>query len=334
MYYLEVMLKPRPQSSRKVDSVRPLRQPHITKPVFVYKKAAPTRPVAATTRRRLPIWTIFAVSAIGFIALVVHFAPAKTIERVGQSVAALVPNLPITGSKDNHEDMQAMQTAVAAVITANPDLKIGVSVVDIKYGTKATVGSSESFVGASTTKVLTAVVFLDQVEKGKESLSKVVNGYPLSWHLQQMINQSNNDSWVILNEEVGYSQLAAYAKAKGLTAYSYTDNSISAADDALLLQELYAEQLVNSDHTKLLLSYMQNTNNEDMIPAAVNPAITTYHKYGQLDGYLHDTGILVSNGHAVSVAVYTSAADGSNYAGRVEAVQQIVKAITANLYTQ
>ena len=37
---------------------------------------------------------------------------------------------------------------------------------------------------------------------------------------------------------------------------------------------------------------MQHTNDEDLIPAAVSPDITVHHKYGVVEGYVHDAALL------------------------------------------
>lgn len=46
---------------------------------------------------------------------------------------------------------------------------------------------------------------------------------------------------------------------------------------AHLLAELSEGRLLNQEHTAQLLSYMQDTNYEDLIPAAVPAGVTVFH---------------------------------------------------------
>lgn len=255
----------------------------------------------------------------------------KTISSVGDAVGDAANKVVPVVKKDNSAQIEAMRQSVQAIIDANPHLTIGVAVSDLEYGTKATVGSPEPMLGASTTKLLTAAVFLTGVEKGTYSLDQKYGGYPASWHLQQMINQSNNSSWETLIAAVTYKQLGVYAANIGMTGYNYYDNSLTAADEAVLIQKLYKGELLNREHTDLVLSHMQNTNNELLIPPAVAADVTVYHKYGQYLGHYHDAGVLIKDNHPVVVVIYTKSADGS-YAGRVEVIQQITRAITSSLF--
>ena len=78
----------------------------------------------------------------------------------------------------------------------------------------------------------------------------------------------------------------------------------------------------------MLLSYMQNTSNDDLIPDGVPTDATVYHKYGYLGGELHDAGIIVYNGHRVALTIYTKSSDGtlSDYTSRIALFHSITSA--------
>ena len=223
---------------------------------------------------------------------------------------------------------------VNALISAQPTLDISVAVIDIGTNTKANYGIQNNFAGASTTKVLTAAAFLHEVEQGTHSLSEKVGDYTAKQQLQQMINQSNNDSWEALNTTLTYSKLEAYAHSLGISSYESSGNTITASDEALLLQKLYNGDLLNQTNTNLLLSFMQNTNNEDMIPKVIPSGATIYHKYGQLEDRLHDAAIVDYNGRPIALVIYTKggATDGSNYTSHVALVQQLASTVFATIY--
>lgn len=221
---------------------------------------------------------------------------------------------------------------VTAIINENDPLNISVAVIDLTDNTKANYGLQEAFHGASTTKVLTAAAYLHDVETGRSSLTENLGGGSAQSHLRRMINQSDNNSWGVLNSAVGYSRLNSYARANGISSYKYVGNLMTASDQALLLSKLFQRQLLNEEHTKLLLSYMQNTNNEAMIPKAV-PGGALYHKYGQLDDRLHDSGILVYKDRPVVVVVYTKGtSDGNAYAARTQLIQEISRTVFDTIY--
>jgi beta-lactamase class A len=104
-------------------------------------------------------------------------------------------------------------------------------------------------------------------------------------------------------------------------------NTMSPASMALLLSKLYAGTLLNKQHTQALLSYMLNTNNETLIPAALPKNYTTYHKYGDLDDELHDAAIIVHGNQKFAVVIYTK---GSGLvATRTKLIHEVTQAIVS-----
>ena len=148
-----------------------------------------------------------------------------------------------------------------------------------------------------------------------------------------MINRSDNNSWAVLNSAVGHARLDSYAQANGIGSYKYIGNLMTASDQAQLLSKLYNRQLLNEEHTKLLLSFMQNTNNEEMIPK-VTPGGTLYHKYGQLEDRLHDSAILNYKDRPLVLVIYTKGSgDGNVYSERITLIQNIAQTIFDTIYS-
>lgn len=229
-------------------------------------------------------------------------------------------------------DTVALSAALAPIIGSDPSVKISVATVDLDNGQAATFGSNDPFVAASTAKLITAACFLHNVEQGVDSLDEQLNGYSAQFQLQQMINQSDNDSWNALNDDIGLGNLLKYAQTHGVDSYNLDQNSLTAADEARLLAKLYSGQLLNQQHTQLLLGFMQHTNEEEMIPAAVPAGVTVYHKYGLLGGDLHDVGILTYQGHAVALAIYTDADDLSDQKARMATIQAITHTVVQHYF--
>jgi beta-lactamase class A len=224
-----------------------------------------------------------------------------------------------------------LAASIQPIITNNSQLQIGVSMINLKTGTALNLGNTQPFTAASTTKILTAAAFLHSVEQGQNNLNETLGAYTAAYQLKEMINDSDNDAWAALNNQIGYPQLGAYAQSIGLSSFDVNANTITAANEALLLQKLYNGQLLNQSDTSLVLSYMQNTNDESLIPAALPAGATVHHKYGQLNGDLHDAAIISYDGQSVVFVIYTNAPNGGAYTQQVGVIHQITQALTANL---
>jgi beta-lactamase class A len=131
-------------------------------------------------------------------------------------------------------------------------------------------------------------------------------------------------------DAVGLARLSDYAGSIGVS-YDPGVNTLSTADMAHILAELFEGRLLDPEHTAQLLSYMQDTNDESLIPAAVPDGVEVFHKYGLLEDELHDAAILaLSTGNYVLV-VYTKGADLTDVPERTAVIHEITEAVTAAL---
>lgn len=202
-------------------------------------------------------------------------------------------------TSEKKEEQTLMQ-----ILKKNAGIESSITVINAKTGQTFSVGDKDDFVAASTTKVIMAACLLSEVELGKRNLNEQLGLYPASYQLQQMVQESNNDSWDAITNYVGLQTLQSYVKKIGIQ-YDIAQNEITANNEALFLEKLYAGKLLNGKDTKLLLSYMQDTNENDLISATVPSTVTVYHKYGWLDNYIHDAAILIHDGTPIIVVIYT-----------------------------
>ena len=256
-------------------------------------------------KRRRPFLTFVVLMTVGFILLYGYIFLAPQF--AGPSI-------------------DDAQEPINGIIASHPDYDIGVSLVDIESGDTLDLGKQTPFTAASTTKLLTAALTMREVEKERLTLDKKLEGSPVSWHLQQLVNQSNSESWVTLNYYFGKKKMSEYAKSIGITTYNYDKNTIAPQDLALLLQKLYNGELMNKAHTKTILGYMQQTNEERFIPSVADTQdVTVYHKYGWFESNIHDVAILKSKDATWVLAVYTHPKDNDMDAGTST---EIIHAIT------
>lgn len=284
--------------------------------------------------RRLAIFIVAVVAVIWLHSLLTHH-PAKTTTTTKTATTS-------KSTATTIRNQAQLDSSLKTIFADYPQIKVGMAVIDITSGSApgpiATFGQTTPFVAASTNKVLCAVDFLQQVEAGKYKLTNNLGSATAAWQLQQMIQESNNDSWAAFINLMGRPQMQAFAEKNGITSYKANGNLIDPADQARLLEKLYKGQLLNAEHTKLLLSYMQHTNDETLIPAAIPSGVTVYHKYGELlagddDGYgniVHDVAIISDHGHNFVLTIYTNRVDELDITDRQALFHSITKAVLAS----
>jgi beta-lactamase class A len=217
------------------------------------------------------------------------------------------------------------------ILDENPGYRIGVVVQDTRGGEPQTYGDVADYKAASTAKIITAAAYYHLVETGEKSLDAELGSFDAAFQLKAMVNTSSDDSWLLLMQDIGYPRLIEYAASIGIS-YDPEQNLLTPAAMALLLKQLYAGQLLNAEHTKELLGYMQDTNDDELIPAAVPPGITVNHKYGVVQGYVHDAAVLSSGGASYAVAIYTWGEEDADSPGRIDVIHQLTTAVTGALF--
>lgn len=275
--------------------------------------------------------------AVFGISLVIALVAAAGYGMGSKTVASAVSSVTHSGgthtttaatAAKSQAARQTFMNTITAAAENYPDVETGVSLIDLDSGTQLDAGENVAFTAASTTKVLTAAAYMRSVDQGTASLSTLIAGTSAKVLLQRMLNLSDNDAWAALNSYIGKDVLKNYATTLGLTSYDPYTNIITPHDEAVLMAVLADNKLTTSEHTNLLLSYMHNTNNEDLIPAALPTGATIYHKYGYLGGELHDAAIITYEGHHFVLVIFTKNDNNSleDYAERTQLFHKITDA--------
>jgi beta-lactamase class A len=245
-----------------------------------------------------PALVIFLILAILSSLIIFRNGPVATTKAEDQQV--ILPSI----------DEPSLSSTINAIL-AETDLDTGVAITDLQTHKTYTYGEPASYIAASTTKLLTASLFLHQVELGKASMNDKIDGLPAAQQLKALIVDSDNSAWTGFNDELTRSGLAAYAKSLGLNTYKVADNTITVKDVASLLTQLYNKELLNKEHTDLLLSYMQNASEDQYIPAVVPASATVYHKAGWLEDRMHDTAIIKDGDRSYVLVIFSKDMSGS-----------------------
>ncbi|WP_276605955.1 serine hydrolase [Arthrobacter sp. PAMC25564] len=221
----------------------------------------------------------------------------------------------------------ALDAEMNAIIDANGEYQIGVALIDLSDGAVHEYGVQQAFVAASTAKVLAAAAYYHLVETGGATLNEPMGDWTAGFQLKEMIQDSDNDSWSLIMDAVGHQELSDYAASIGVS-YDPESNTLTPAEMARIMAALYSGKLLDPDDTAQLLSYMQDTNYETLIPAAAPADVTVFHKYGLLDGELHDAGILSRDGSAYALVIYTKGDGEDDIPQRTDVIHQLTRAVT------
>ena len=283
--------------------------------------SGPTRPAAKSLTARGKLLLVWAATVLVLLGMVT-FAAVRTgpvpgtdflagpQEQWEEQPAAEAP-APATQAPRAAVDLDALDAEVRRILADNSDYRVGVVLADTHGGEPRSYGDGSEFVAASTAKILTAAAYYHLVETGEKSLDVPLGSYDAAFQLKAMVNASSNDAWLLLMQDIGYPQLIEYAASIGIS-YDPEQNLLTPAEMADLLKQLSTGKLLNAEHTQELLGYMQQTNNERLIPAAVGPGITVQHKYGELEGYVHDAALLSSGERSYALTIYSWGEDGES----------------------
>lgn len=282
------------------------------------------RPGPRAARRRLAV--LFCAVAL-LIAATFVLAVQRSVPLAGgaEPVPAAAPTEPVAAAPNS------LQDRIDSLLADKAGYRIGVALADVSGDAALTFGDQEAFNAASTAKIITAAAYYRLVEKGEARLDDPLGDYDAAFQLEAMVNQSNNDSWLLLMDEVGYPELTAYSASIGVT-YDPEENLLTPAAMASVLKQLYAGDLLNPENTAELLGYMQETNNEDLIPAGSQAGIEVFHKYGEFDGQLHDAAILNYRGSSFALVIYTENAEGLEAAGQADAIRELTGLVEEALF--
>ena len=199
----------------------------------------------------------------------------------------------------------------------------GIVVIDLTLNQKLYINENKRFHGASTTKVLTALSMFKKVEDGKDSLSRNVGGSKIEDLIKVMLNKSDNDSWYLLNNMLGFVYMQKVGANLGMENFDLVINEVTAKDMAVLLESIYSSESLSPYHRNLLFQYMQNTIVENRLPSGVPKGIPVIHKIGTYGTSIHDAGIVLSENPYILVAMST----GTTLETGTKSIQEISKIV-------
>ncbi len=257
---------------------------------------------------------------------------------VGLILAKGAPKTPSQKGPDKSQVSAAArkekQTALLEEISQifqqiSPGSSYSLGVYDVKNNEYFGFNDTVSLHAASVSKVLTATMLLDKVEKGEMALSDPMGAYNVEFQLEKMINISNQDSWDLIDEALGKKPQDEFAvNTLGMSsAVNMIDNKMAVKDVSILLTKLAEGQVLSESSRQRLFGYMQKTESEDFFsPAFVEAALPFYHKTGKYLGEGHDAAIVLGKNPFVLV-LFTENNTSPDLLSRGEVMRSVARSV-------
>lgn len=228
------------------------------------------------------------------------------------------------------DPLPTLVTDMNAAIATQPGLSASATLIDLASGKEYDAGNyTQTYEAASTSKLVAIFDYIHQVELGKATLTQTIEGEQAQDIIMRMIVYSDNDAWAKLNDYLKFSGEQAYLDSIGVDGHMVPNNiQFSTPAMAKMLLLLYQGKLMNSDHQALIYNYMSHTTVTNLIQAVLPADATVYHKYGQIDGVLHDASIVEYQGHKFILVIYTNnpAGNSGQYNNQVNLIHAITTA--------
>ncbi len=298
---------------------------------FAYRQPVTAQRAAARPKSSSPMHLVIlgALLLVGSQVVLSQLANGQQsfIQTNGQ-VLAVSDSMPIRPAPKINK--QRLDKTMAELLAGQSGLNVSVSYKDLTTGRTFHYGTSNSFVAASVTKLLTASLYLKQVDDGKRSLNDNVAGANAKELLRRLIVVSDNAAWVALDKSLGAGNLESFARENGLKQYKHSNNTLSSDDVLTLLQKIYRGDMLSKSSRDLLLSYMSLANYRQYIVAALASDVTVYHKIGFLEDRVHDAAIVDNGRFPYLLVIFTEAKNSTlNFISTTDLIHDITESVNA-----
>jgi len=181
---------------------------------------------------------------------------------------------------------------------AAPDRDMwGIVVKNLQTGETASINADRQITSASLYKLFVAQGVYKAVDTASLSYSQNAGsgtGFNVQACLNRMITFSDNDCGRALGTLVGWDALNPGLAAAGFTGTDMSNpvQQTSAHDVGLLLDRLYSGTLASPNSSAQFLGLLKAQQVNNRLPVGLPAGTVIAHKTGDLDGYVHDAGIV------------------------------------------
>ncbi len=225
----------------------------------------------------------------------------------------------LKAAQERKTKQDALLLQLNQTLTVND--QFAVSIIDINNSENFGISETASFHSASVTKILVATAALQGVESGKYKLTQTLGNSTFKYQLQQLINQSNNNSWDLFNNLLGFNGEQKVADQLGLVGVDINQTHMTTNAVSSLLLKLYKGEALQTENRDLLFSFMQNTETENRITPSIPKEVSFYHKTGSFAGGIHDAAIVIHPKNPFVLVIFTNNNKGTAWEARFAAFQ-------------
>jgi hypothetical protein len=196
-----------------------------------------------------------------------------------------------------------------AWVAATAAVPFGIVVTDLDTGVTSAIGADDAFRSASLYKLYVADLVYQDVAAGVLSLDQEAGngtGRSVESCLDLMITISDNACGIALGSLVGWSARDGDLAAQGFTGTDLRDGdqTTTAGDVAHLFEQLANRTLLDPDGTAAFLGLLADQQVNDRLPVGLDLDVASIaHKTGNLDGFVHDAGVVTTPDRRYVIAV-------------------------------
>lgn len=242
---------------------------------------------------------------------------------IGRNLPALPRFTVFSDPKTYTQDLKKETTGLLKNAKGN----YGIYYADLKTNEAFGIADKELFTAASVNKVpiVAALYYLEH--RGKVNLDEQITlqkvdiqdygtgtlryqkpgtTYSLKTLAKLSLKQSDNTAAHIISNKLGTDVVQRTINEIGLTQTDMDQNQTSPYDMYVLFKKIYNNEITTPAKSQELLSFMQDTDIEDRLPAQLPEGSIVYHKTGDAVGNLHDVGFIQNGDTIFFLAVLTS----------------------------
>lgn len=189
-----------------------------------------------------------------------------------------------------------LQELLNNFVAANPD-KFGIVVKDLTTGETASIHGERQITSASLYKLFVAQRIYQRIDLGQLDYGSAAGGgtgRTVESCLRVMINVSDNAcGWALGGGILGWG---AQDRALNIEGYKQTTlatpQKTSAADVAKLFERLYNGTLISANASERYMALLKDQRVNNRLPKGLPAGTVIAHKTGDLNGVVHDAGIV------------------------------------------
>lgn len=251
--------------------------------------------------------TLIAVLAIGVLSfgktlalLNPSFASTNSINRIPTEQPATLPNPQEVKQIKTDKFIQELQSVIDRFVAGEPN-QYGIYIKHLETGAIVRANANKNFVMASMYKPFVVVEALRMINDKKISPTTILNE-----EKSRTVKQCIEDTITVSDNPCGRELLALsnLSSQEGLTKlknYGYQNTKLqgdyplsTAQDIGKLFENIYKQSLLPSDLNINLLNTLKAQTINDRLPLGLSNDMIFAHKTGDLEGYVHDGGIIYS----------------------------------------